>query len=337
MLPSQTMPIICSYRRAHGSVGEKAFINNYLLPMLKGLAPDAPLTVDGYGNMLLDMGRNDLMFVAHVDTVHRQDEPERQSVKINEETLTLANYTSKNEIPGCLGADDGSGIAVMLYLISEGVKAQYLFTRCEERGGYGAEYFRENSKDVLGKVKMAIEVDRRGTTEIIYSQGVGDCASQTFTKALCKEIGMEHKPSDRGSYTDVATFADVVPECVNIAAGYGNAHSASEYVDLTYLDELAQALVVIDELTWNNMPVERKPGDFGYSPYWEAVGYYSSPNRYKSHGRKLEFNEIYEFVVNDPEGAALLLQHFGITQDDLIDLYEDMYVDDDMEKNELWH
>lgn len=26
MLPSQTMPIICSYRRAHDSVGEKPYL-----------------------------------------------------------------------------------------------------------------------------------------------------------------------------------------------------------------------------------------------------------------------------------------------------------------------
>ncbi|EPE76111.1 hypothetical protein [Pasteurella multocida] len=89
MLPSQTMPIICSYRRAHDSVGEKAFINNYLLPNLKRLAPDAPLTIDGYGNMLLDMGKDTLMFVAHVDTVHRKDEPERQEVCQHEGVMSL--------------------------------------------------------------------------------------------------------------------------------------------------------------------------------------------------------------------------------------------------------
>ncbi|MFC1023646.1 M28 family peptidase [Pasteurella multocida] len=328
MLPSQSMPIICSYRRGHDSVGEKAFINSYLLPNLKRLAPDAPLTIDGYGNMLLDMGKDTLMFVAHVDTVHRKDEPERQGIRKHSGVMSLAQYKDVMSTPGCLGADDASGIAVMLYLISKGVKAQYLFTRCEERGGLGADYFRENSKDVLEKVRMAIEIDRRGTTEIIYSQGVGDCASKTFTKALCQSIGMEHKPSDRGSYTDVATFADIVPECVNIAAGYDNAHSASETVDLIYLDELAEAIndaVEAGEL--DILPIEREAGDFGYSPYWEAVGYYSSPNRFNSIGRKLDFNEIYEFVINDPEGAALFLESFGITQDDLISLYEDVYDD----------
>lgn len=336
MLPSQTMPIICSYRRAHESIGEKTFINNYLLPTLKNIAPESMVSVDGYGNILLNMGNESLMFVAHVDTVHRQDEPERQKVQIKDGIMTLKQYKDIQHTPGCLGADDGSGIAVMLYLISKGVKAQYLFTRCEERGGYGVSYFRDNSENVLSKVKIAIEIDRRGTNEIIYSQGVGDCASREFTEALCKLLGMNHTPSDRGSYTDVATLADIIPECVNIAAGYGNAHASSEYVDLEYLDKLAQKLeTVVASGKWQSLPVTREAGDFGYSPYWEAYGAYSSPNRYYSSGRPLEYDAIYEFVINDPEGAAVLLHNYGLTQNDLVDFYADIY-DDSLERNELW-
>lgn len=91
MLPSQTLPVICSYRRAHNSVGEQTFINTYLIPMLRKLAPDTKISVDGYGNIHLNTGRDDVMFVAHIDTVHGKGEPTYQKVETKGAMLQLAS------------------------------------------------------------------------------------------------------------------------------------------------------------------------------------------------------------------------------------------------------
>lgn len=322
-LPSQTTPVICTYRRAHDSVGEKLFINEYLMPTLTKLAPENSISVDGYGNILVELGNPTLLFVAHIDTVHVSTEPAKQSVIVGDGVLSLDPDQVPN--PGCLGADDASGISVLLYLISKGVKANYLFTRCEELGGQGAAYFRTNSETVLKEVKIAIEIDRRGYTDAIYAQCYGDCASIAFTKDLIKQLDMPMEPSDLGSYTDIATFADVIPECVNLPAGYFGAHTATEYVNLEYLDKLAQRL---ENVYWPSLEITREAGDFGitFLPDY-AYNYGNSYPRYGS--RELSFEEIVDLVENNPMIAAELLAGLGPTQDDLLDAQSICYGDYD--------
>lgn len=251
-------------------------------------------TEAGKKNYCIDVSRGDkvgsTLFVAHYDTVDRDYSmrgtvpyvldkatkkyvPGTKATSIQErlvkeitvnDGIAQLDLAHKNNIDvGCLGADDGAGLAVMLRLMSKGVIGGYCFTTGEECGGVGAAEVLQGATSFLKQYKQSVEVDRRGTREIIYSQGSGDCASIAFTQWLCDTLGMGHKPSPNGTYTDVATFAEVIPENVNVASGYTNAHTPNEQVDLVYLDNLATALGNISVELWEQSPRERVAGDFG--------------------------------------------------------------------------
>ncbi len=310
MLPSRTAPYICLFRRGHDSAGEKQFISEWLIPMLNRVTPEKSVSVDGYGNILVELGNPELLFVAHLDTVHGKNEPADQSVIIADGILSLDLQKSPDAT--CLGADDASGISVMMYLISKGVKANYLFTRCEERGGHGASYFRANSEGILRQAKIAIEIDRRDFTDAIHTQFVGECASLEFTKSLIKALKMPSiTPSDEGSYTDIATFADIIPECVNLPAGYFAAHSKNEFVNLNFLDNLAKALEKVD---WAELTIHREAGDFGdFSGFMHGYGV------------QLSEDAVFKLVDKDPYLAAQLLFDLGITTEDVLIAEENLY------------
>lgn len=121
----------------------------------------------------------------------------------------------------------------------------------------------ENMPDFFKKFKRAIEVDRKGTDEIIYKMSVGNCASLEFTKALGAAIDMQHKPSDKGSITDVGHIAKLVPENVNISAGYWLQHSANEYCVPAYLNTLGKVMATLD---WDALPTKRVAGVFYPAP-----------------------------------------------------------------------
>ena len=176
-----------------------------------------------------------------------------------------------NKLAGCLGADCGAGLAVMISLLAQGIIGGYCFTTGEECGGIGAEDVLATASTFLKQYTHSVEIDRRNCDEIIKSQSAGDCASDEFTQWLCDKLGMGHKPSVLGSYTDVATFAKVIPENVNIASGYISAHTADEKVDLVYLDTLAEKLAGISLTDWTSAPIQRKAGDFG--DYYTRKGY----------------------------------------------------------------
>lgn len=257
-------------------------------------------TTHGYANYCFDVSKDgvmgDTLYVAHYDTVDKDYQSpvgkkqwdhitktwvEEQVTYQNTAQLLYKDITVKDGIAsltpnvpantgvGCLGADDGAGLAVMLNLMKNGVLGGYCFTTGEEVGGIGAEEVLKEHPTFLKQYKRSIEIDRRRCEEIIYEQSMGECASEEFTKWLCDELGMGHKPSEFGSYTDVATFAELIPENVNIASGYINAHTVNEQVDLVYLDKLAEQLAKVD---WTKAPSKRTAGDYGTKGYGD--GYY---------------------------------------------------------------
>lgn len=308
--PARLALDIMSYRRQYGSQGIANFDETYFQPLLKKIVADLEhrgYTVAvkvlgasaGDRNYMFDVSKDsqvsDTLYVAHYDTVDRDkvgaytnktwDAKKKQWVEKNtpttEERLRKVIDVEKgiaflkegdptNECAGCLGADDGAGLAVMLHLMHKGVLGGYCFTTGEECGGIGAIEVFTNANAFLKQYKRSIEIDRRGNEDIIYEQGVGECASIAFTDWVCEQLKMGHKACNLGSYTDVATFAELIPENINIAAGYINAHSADEQVSLPYLETLADNLAKID---WSKAPTKRTAGDFGLPSYSSSYGY----------------------------------------------------------------
>lgn len=306
--PSVLATQIMSYRRQYRSEGIKLFIKEWFEPKLKeiinGLESNGYTVaiklvgsksndgdMDGYLNYLIDVSKDDklgnVLYVAHYDTVDRdtgytetryghgkpttytQNQATKKKVSIRDGVAFINEVLPENKSVGCLGADDGAGLAVMLNLLATGTIGGYCFTTGEEVGGVGASDVLDQAESFLKQYSYSIEIDRRGETDMVYEQSVGECASKDFAQWLCDSLNMGHKPSDKGSYTDVATFAEVIPENVNIASGYINAHSVDEQVSLPYLDNLAKAIKGLD---WSKAKVTRKAGDFNL-PVYTRGGY----------------------------------------------------------------
>ena len=130
--------------------------------------------VDEAGNLWFSIGVSRTLFAAHCDTVHH--------------TTGNNNFYVENDIvyslEECLGADDGAGVAILCYMLSNGIPGTYLFTTGEEIGGVGATYISDNFPDLLSEFDRSICFDRAGTEEIITVQAGTRCASSEFAEAL---------------------------------------------------------------------------------------------------------------------------------------------------------
>lgn len=282
---------ILSYARGAESRGEWLFRHNYLHPLFEYLSEtntehDTSWQQDNMGNMYVQVGEvNRVLHVGHIDTVHDDTHSPLQHINIEEDIISLApvvkhsipqsvnsvrwingvdvahtytEYTLPEKKQRSLGADDGCAIATMLFLIINEVPGTYLFTRGEEIGCVGTHYIIDNDLIDWSLYDMAIEVDRKGTDEIVCDMSIGSTASKEFVASLSKELGMGHKPS-KGTVTDVAYISGKIPECVNISAGYMLQHSERETTNWKYLDNLTYAMLLVD---WDNLVISRKAGDF---------------------------------------------------------------------------
>ena len=244
----KTLARALSMKRPHNSEGTRR-----LTDWLQANAPaHAKVHRDAVGNLHIDTRttpNNRTLFTAHVDTVHRDQGP-------NKIRKTATHWHADG---ACLGADDGAGCAMLMHLLHAGVAAYYLFTQGEECGGIGATFVAKDA-EFLKQFDRAIAFDRRGIDSVITHQGWSRTASDAFAEALanelCADLTLMYSPDDTGVYTDTAEFIDVIPECTNISVGYAREHSEEESLDLLHFAALAQRVVLID---WDGLPTDRDP------------------------------------------------------------------------------
>ncbi len=316
--PSRYLRDILHFARSAESRGEWLFRQNYLLPTLKhlvdGQATDN-LWEDGMGNIIVHVGENpwNVLHVGHIDTVHGDDISPYQDYNVSPEgVVTLADiikhsmpvlktgvrwvngvrsdhayleYDLPPKIQRSLGADDGCAVATMLYLIANRVEATYVFARGEEIGCLGTHYMLDKLELPIGDFKIAVEVDRAGKTDIVTSMAPGITASAEFGLALAAQLGLGHKAA-RGTITDVGYFAKLVPECVNLSAGYAKQHGENESADLVYLDTLGARLLAVD---WDVLPIVRLPNAYAAPVVATQKIYPIQPSRYSTYS-----DDIYE-------------------------------------------
>lgn len=284
---------ILVYTRRHGSKSEANFLNHYLIPMINELGYTPEL--DEVGNVWVETAPKEkapFLFVAHIDTCHQKDEGMLTPVIRG----NIVSMNPKDVRHGCLGADDGVGIYANLRMMEAGVDGTYLFTRGEEKGGIGASHIAHYTPDRLEGYVISIEVDRAGTNEIICSQSYGECASEEFSNKLGEAIGMGQKASHMGVYTDVSEFAHIIPENVNISAGYENQHTVKETVDLDYVERLINRLIIVD---YASLPVVREAKDFGDDIYGYERTYQANSD------------ELLQYITLYPERVAHFLEVIG--------------------------
>lgn len=364
-LPSERAVTIMGYRRQYKTAGIANFVSRYLEPELARIKKSlerrgftvAQQIVDKEGkNYCFDVSKDGVLsntlFVAHYDTVDSDLIRERKlqaegsladadlykAVHIVNGVAMLKDKDAPNAAT-CLGADDGAGLAVMLWLMEQGVLGGYCFTTGEECGGIGAGNITQHAQPFLKQYTHAIEIDRRGFSEVIISQGMGDCASEEFGKWLVQQLTdgeFAFAPSELGSYTDVATFAEIIPECVNLAAGYINAHSQAEQVYLPYLDFLGEKLKGID---FTQAPLKRTAGDFGFDKtryrdwtQYNSNSWYGDLSAKDSYAVEYlsddDLRRLLAFCVNDHSFFEYVLAGNIQTKDDLNILCNDYYGND---------
>lgn len=235
--------------------------------------------VDGAGNLHVDnrVKGSKTLFIAHVDTVHRD-------TGVNKIKKTQTHWYADG---APLGADDGAGCAMLMHLIHSGVQGYYVFSQGEECGGIGAKFIANNNSALLKQFDRAIAFDRRGIDSVISHQGMGRCASDSFCQSLASALNehndnLMYSPDDTGVYTDTAEFTDDIPECTNISVGYYNEHGDRENLDIVHFAALATACVRVD---WDALPTDRDPTVTEYKDYgkfdtkydtawWKGYGVY---------------------------------------------------------------
>lgn len=238
------------------------------------------------------------LFSCHTDTTHWEDGRQKIAYDPNFGHIFL-DKKEHDDVPplfgvyeraqparfgGCLGADDGAGVWILLEMIKAGVPGTYLFHRGEEKGCIGAKVLLEKCRDFIEGHSIAVAFDRRDTGDVIITQASQPCASRAFGELLANNLnahGLQYKPSDNGIYTDVRVYRGVIPECVNLSVGYADNHGPNEMLDYGHLVKLRDAVLRIDweELTkktvrnpvadtptYTYTPPPAKPSPVSYAP-----------------------------------------------------------------------
>lgn len=147
-------------------------------------------------------------------------------------------YEDKGNLVGSstdrvLGGDDKCGIFIALEVARMTKKPmKILFTVQEEVGLIGISEFARINKKFFKDVAYSITIDRKSGDNLLNSQCGVRSASNKFTSAVAQcgiMAGIPVKIMD-GSISDVVVIRDLVPESVNISAGYYNPHTGTEYV-----------------------------------------------------------------------------------------------------------
>lgn len=256
----QTLLRALTVKRGADGPGEAAFV--------AWLCNRLPVSmIDGAGNIHVDMlgstGRT--LFTAHTDTVHHKEGV--NSVRID--AVTEPGQTFWRADGDALGSDDGAGVALLVHMIDNAVPGYYVFFRGEECGGVGSKHLAKNMPGLFKQFDRAVAFDRAGYYDVITHQAGGRCCSDTFAQALADQFNAAdadffYAPDNTGVYTDTAEFIGLVPECTNISVGYFSQHGDRENTNVTFLTQLADAVVKVQ---WDALPTERTPTKDTYSKY----------------------------------------------------------------------
>jgi len=186
------------------------------------------------GKYILVPGEVPVLLVAHLDTVHQQ--PVRQICKTGNGNILMS--------PQGIGGDDRCGVYALVTIRARSEKKPWLLFTCDEEiGGVGAEAFckdyrAETFPKELGKMKMLVEIDRKGRTDAVYY----DCDNPDFEKY----INGKGFVTQYGSFSDISCLAPALGvAAVNLSSGYYNAHTLHEYINRKHLNTTIRKVLEI--------------------------------------------------------------------------------------------
>lgn len=296
-----------------------------------------------------DGSKPETMFTSHLDTADRDVclVKHRCFSKIPYKS-TEERYYFETDGNSILGADCKAGTALQLWMIEQKIPGLYYFFLGEEVGLIGARAISQKWKSIeeFSGIKRCVSLDRRALTSIISRQGGTVCCSPEFVEALSSEfrkanLTMVDDPG--GIATDSLAFVEIIPECTNLSVGYYYAHSKSETQDVTFLGELAEAIVKVN---WESLPTVRTPepkfkslttkhsqtptcidawDDFDFYTPTAKTGKETGYDKFLSSIKNripyvIEFREIKTVIANNPlEFMQLVMNSIEITEEKLID------------------
>lgn len=220
---------------------------------------------DGY---IYCKGDIPVCLVAHMDTVHSKPV-----------STVWVSYDNPDIItsPQGIGGDDRCGVFALLQL--KYLKPHLLFTEDEEIGAIGAEKFTKAYPTI--DVNAFIEIDRRGSNDVVVYDDDNDSLKKVFEKYGFKE--------EYGSFSDISVLCPHFGiSGVNISSGYYNAHTTNEYINLgELLLNIKRIKKVITKEDFNSK-YEYKESNYGwggnyydyYGKYYDYYGYYRNSKRY---------------------------------------------------------
>lgn len=318
---------VLSYRRGYDTKGEKLFIKKHIRPLKDS---EHEYHEDGFGNILVVVGDEPpaILHNAHTDSCHSGRNSEiYQSLAICEDGMvrlldeavprksTLPDTKTKGKTKHkvkkeervhslfgeVLGADDGTGMYLMLHMIDAKVPGYYLFTRAEEVGGQGVKFIIKDKSDhaLLNFLpeypELVISYDRKDYGSIITEQMCGVCmgddasalfASKLLTASLDwvenEEFTGIFKADPTGSYTDSAEFVGRAKHCTNLSVGYFDQHSPRESQHLQFAEDLLTTLINLDwyDLEFLLFHLTDEPEDNSWGNEWYSNYQGNSYNGY---------------------------------------------------------
>jgi len=213
------------------------------------------LTYDDYGNLLAQKtyGNNSgptLLLNAHLDVV--------ESFSGSRQIMKHGNVWTSTD--GILGADDRSGVAIllrlaeMLYTKSFNGTIKFIFTINEEVGLLGAKHVPDL---FLWDVDAGIVLDRRGNRDIITGYGQEQFCHQAYGKYFVEtasKLGMFDWSCQGGGSSDTRIWSEHGIPSVNLSVGYNYEHTEAEQVDTFAMQ---QTLQLVTQVVLNTVQLQR--------------------------------------------------------------------------------
>lgn len=221
--------------------------------ILRKYLPDG-VKRDQFGNYSITIGESETLFTSHLDTCCTEME---DVVHVIEGNIVKTDGTT------ILGGDNKTGVVILLNMIEHNIPGTYYFFAGEEptaKGGglYGSKNALSANPEYFKRFKRAVCFDRKHEGSIVTRQMARYTCSDDFVLTLMDEFskqGLEYHPDETGWYTDTAVFINVIPEVTNLSSGTYKEHTDDEYVDLNYLQRVAEAALHIN---WEGLPTVRE-------------------------------------------------------------------------------
>jgi hypothetical protein len=153
-------------------------------------------------------------------------------------------------------------------MIEAAIPGKYIFHTGEECGGLGSRSLAAHHPKLFKNIERAIAFDRANYGDVISFQRGSRCCSTEFGEAFAEALNTTMPPKQQfksevqGTFTDTASYMELVPECTNISVGYFDQHGANERFDYIWLKNFL--LPQILSIDYEKLPTKRDPSKKEY-------------------------------------------------------------------------